>query len=541
MILIILDSISKRSVIYREDQWEEREIFIKNIKTKVILDCMYQYNKNLSVGRANLLTFCLGMERTLGQKFSINLFPLVDFNEGKILVIKPFSVYEVDDNGPEIKANISTNKEMEESAWNFYDSSRRPSMQIPGGIPENIQGDPSFGFETYEFRKNQEDALIRQMVGKLRENYPPKEFFYCQFVKKNFFLIPGKSRRPSPNEKPLFEMNDDLEILKKMASFMDDFVPIDDSKKDGSSDKDSEGSEYAISQVNPRKLEDMSPHQSPRYQEPPKMWEGNQDNKELMKEENDFMENINFAFSDSIIKEKLNNNLKYQFINVFPTIFTKFCAKQIGTYNQLFKCNPVELFRVFSRAILVKDLTSLVNTNPKDIQLFPDFMNLPEETKKLIEEYTRKSKNPRLLLDEYFLLRDQYNSLMKDSSGDQKVIIQRAEIRSKLEIIKPFKAVLEDMNLCLNLVHFMKTQIENGNCLVVLGSPKQLHYIRAIKGTNRQVEDMYIILENYEKKEFVFSFDLHKYHYAFFIYLHSSMTLEENMMFQLGTNFYTED
>lgn len=529
-------------MLFREDQWEDREHFIKKLTCPVILDCTHTYRKNVSEGRANFLTFSLGLERVLGQKLAINLFPIVDFAQGKILVIKPFSVYEVEDNKPEFATDLFANPDLEESVWNFYDSSRRPSMQLLSDIGklEPVRGaNPDIqlsGSEIYQFKKNQEEQLVRQMVGKLRENYPPKDFFRTKFVKQNFILIPGISRKPKGLV--LSQLPDDLQILRKMSSFMDDFVPISPDTTSALASMRSDGSEFVIKDL---ELESISRNSLDRRfnlnEAGTTSAMGGGSSGDLTQK---LIAQLKFAFNDPLITEKLNDNSVHHFLNILPVLFTKFCAKHVGTYNRLFKCHPVELFKLVSRAILVKDLSSLVNTNPKEINLFPDFATMSERLQQIVEEYTQKSQNPRLLLDEYFRLRDEYNKLLKSPSDEQPVVIRRAELAERLDIIRPFKIVFEDMNISLNLVHFMKTQLENGNCLIMLGSPKQLHYVRAVKGTNRQVEDMYIILENYEKKEFVFSFDLHKYHYVYFVYLHSSLTLDKNKIYEMGMEFFSE-
>ena len=172
----------------------------------------------------------------------------------------------------------------------------------------------------------------------------------------------------------------------------------------------------------------------------------------------------------------------------------------------------------------------MVNTSVTNLSFFNEEQLKDKRYKDHIEKYSALLNNPRFFLDQYFCLKEK---LKKDSENEF--------LLNEIVVVDKLKEALEDMNICSNLVHFMKTQLENRNCLIILGTPDDIHYIKEIKGTAKELEDIYLVIENVEKKEFIFSFDLPKYHYAYFVFLHSSLTIDDNPIYSERFNYSTEN
>ena len=450
----------------------------------------------------------MSLEKCLGQKVAINLFPVVDLKEGKSLVIQPFSLScpvkepekGVLPNGgkgqtpttadpKDQTGNGSLAGQSSESPvfWNFYDASKR---SVLGGMPLNewarkrLEEDE----ESYHMRRDQEVQLTQRMISSLREDFPPNEYFHSKFIKNNFIFIPGetvghfRNNNPNSDQNPdsygSIEDKEDWQLLRKKSFCMDDFLPIDPSAL-------------------------PSPESSFPY--------------------------ADFAFSKAKTQEKFNDETSREFLNLFPPLLTKFFARSVGTYRRLFNVHPVELFRTLGRAILVKDLSSVEHTEALHISLFPSTMGLPPRTKDHINIYNNLSTTPKRLLDHAH--RAHLRNL-KNPTEDTK---------SELAVSSQYLQVFEDMNIALNLMHFIKSMIENGNCLVFLGASQDLYHVASVKGTTDQVKEMYMVLENHLfHPEIIFHFQFSRFKYAYFVFLHSSLTQETNDLRRRCLDFPSE-
>lgn len=443
----------------------------------MICEGRFDYNQKISKGEQIFLTFGMALESSLGEKLAKNLFPIVDFNEGKIMTINPFSLY--------LPEDFDKSKDNYESCWNFYDSSSR-----------NIQNEENEDYkidslnENYLFRKNQEKELTKQMIGKLKENFPPQTFFQTNFVKKNFIFLPGSQKKTECEDLLLIES--DYNIIIKKSFYLDDFVVLKN--------------QFMNFNLNLNKSD-------------------------LEKEKKTISENNSlFSFENPFFIEKINDSNFKTFFNIFPLYFQKLFAKKLGNYNRLWNSHPVEIFKEVSRAILIKDLSQLNSTSIQELSFFSEKEINDTKYKDHIKKYTSLLNNPRFFLDQYFLLKEK----LKINKNDEFLL-------NEIVVVDKLKEALEDMNIGSNLIHFMKTQLENKNCLIILGSPEEIYYVKEIKGSIKQIEDIYIIIENSSKKEFIFSFDLPKYHYAYFVFLHSSLTLEDNPVYSDRFNYSTQN